>query len=105
MEELLRELEQSVVLREFLRSRVPKDDDSPGCAPCCKWILDDLEKNGKLTGYPRDFNGVPDYPIESKIKHLHLELVGGFPEMDDEDVKNNLVPAIVEKLRLMVVKN
>jgi len=100
---MLRELGQSAALRYFLRGRVPKDDDSPGCAPCCKWILEDLEQNGKLTGYPKDFNGASIYPVGSKIMHLHLELVGGFPEIVEDGVE--LLPAVVTKLRSMVPRN
>jgi hypothetical protein len=103
MEELLRELAESKVLRDYLRSRVPKGDDAPGCAPNCKWILEDLEKNGKFTGHPKDFNGAANYPVGSKIMHLHLELVGGFPSNVEDGLE--LLPAVVARVRSMVVSN
>lgn len=101
MEELLRELEQSKILRQYLRSRVPKGD-GPGCSPNCKWILDDLEANGKLTGYPWDFNGVSDYPVSAKILHLYAELIGCVPEVDDP---MELLPALLAKIRTIVWEN
>lgn len=72
MEELLRELEQSVVLRQFLRGRVPRDADSPGCF-LCRLILEDLEANGKLTGYPNDYNRDGIFPVKSKLAHIEIE--------------------------------
>ncbi len=73
MEEVLRSIEQSVGLRKFLKSRVPVGD-GPGCSPCCKWILEDLELNGKFTSYPKDSMGGGIYPVDGKILHLALEL-------------------------------
>lgn len=102
MEELLRELEQSQTLRAFLRSRVPNGPDGTGCAPNCKWILDDLEANGKLTGYPKDYNGVSDYPVSAKILHLYAELIGCVPEVDDP---MELLPALLAKIRTIVWEN
>jgi hypothetical protein len=40
----------------------------------CKWISEDLTANGKLTDYPKDFNGYGIFPIEGKEKHLTLEI-------------------------------
>jgi hypothetical protein len=101
---MFRELEQSVVLREFLRSRAPKDGDSPGCVPNCKWILDDLERNGKLTGYPLDSVGLPIYPIDSKLLHLHLELIGPCPEEFWED-REHLVGVVLRRVKTLVLGN
>lgn len=102
MEEFLQELGKSEVLRDFLRSRTPADENSPGCAPNCSWILEDLERNGKLTGHPKDSNGQPVYPLGAKIMHLHLELIGGFPE-DVEDGLS-LLPVVVARVRSMTKK-
>lgn len=102
MEELLRELEQSAALRAYLESRIPKNG-GPGCSPNCFWIWEDLQKHGKLTGYPLDYNDQPDYPIDSKIKHLHVELVGPYPEHLEDGME--LLPAVVERLREMSVRN
>jgi hypothetical protein len=73
MEEILRDLEKSETLRRFLKLRSPVGDGS-GCAPNCKWILEDLEKNGRLTGYPSNAMGGGTYPVEGKILHLAVEL-------------------------------
>jgi hypothetical protein len=61
-------------LKEKLRARVPRDEDSPGCQ-LCKWILGDLEQNGTLTkGYPEIcIDGKPLFPVEGKTAHLILE--------------------------------
>ena len=79
MGEVLRSLENSPALREFLKSRVPDGQDSVGCAPNCRLILEDLETNGKFTGWPRDAFGGATYPIESKLIHLILEFNGEIP--------------------------
>jgi hypothetical protein len=39
----------------------------------CKWIREDLDTNGKLTGYPFDYNGGATFPVDGKLKHLRLE--------------------------------
>lgn len=59
-------------LKEALRKRVPKDEDSPGCQ-LCRMILDDLEKNGHLTGAPHDYANYPIFPKKGKLDHLKLE--------------------------------
>jgi len=43
--------------------------------PCfmCKWIREDLDANGKLTGYPLDAMSAATFPIDGKLKHLKLE--------------------------------
>lgn len=80
MGEVLRSLENSPALREFLRSRVPDGPNGSGCAPNCTHILEDLETNGKFTGWPRDGFGGGTYPIESKLIHLILEFGGEIPQ-------------------------
>lgn len=59
-------------LKDRLRSRVPKDEDSPGCF-LCKWILLDLEKNGKLKGWNMDQFDQPVFPKKGELAHLKLE--------------------------------
>ncbi len=59
-------------LKDKLLDRVPKTEDGPGCF-LCKWILEDIAKNGKLTGYPKDYGGQSIFPDSGKEKHLALE--------------------------------
>ena len=79
MGEGIRSLENSPALREFLRSRVPDGPDGVGCSPNCSQILEDLEVNGKFTGWPRDAMGGSQYPVESKLIHLIPEFGGEMP--------------------------
>lgn len=67
------QIAELAALKEKLRARVP-DKDGVGCF-LCKWILEDLEKNGTLTkGYPEtSIDGKPLFPIEGKAEHLALE--------------------------------
>jgi hypothetical protein len=101
MEEVLRAIEQSPALRAFLKSRVPVGD-GPGCAPCCKWILEDLELNGRLTSHPKDFLGTGNYPVEGKILHLASEL-GVERMIDGYNVRQikDLLPFIHDKVEEM----
>lgn len=99
MEELLRELERSEALRDFLRNRSPKTPDGPGCAPC-KWILEDLEENGKLTGYPLDGLGGATYPVDGKLRHIAIE--SGFQIPAHVEDAREILPLIVNKLRHMI---
>jgi len=46
--------------------------DGIGCF-LCSLILKDLEKNGKLTNYPLDYNGSSIFPRTGKESHLKLE--------------------------------
>jgi hypothetical protein len=39
----------------------------------CKWIAEDLRKNGKLTGYPEDGMGAGTFPATGKEKHIAIE--------------------------------
>ena len=62
-----------VALKEALRQRVPKDDDSPGCQ-LCKWVLADLEANGgALKGWHFDLFGQPMFQRKGEIAHMKLE--------------------------------
>lgn len=58
-------------LLETLKKKSP-GKGGRGCFQC-KLILEDLKKNGKLTGYPFDFNGAPVFPKEGKLAHLRVE--------------------------------
>jgi hypothetical protein len=57
-------------LKPLLRARIPVDD-GPGCF-LCKWIHEDLEKNGNLTGHPKGNEG-GQFPERAKMNHLKLE--------------------------------
>lgn len=98
MGEVLRQVEQSETFREFLRSKVPNGPDGSGCAPNCKWILEDLELNGKLTGWPLDSFGKPEYPIDAKLIHVILEL-GDIPP-DDTDDPDDLASVVAHLLEI-----
>lgn len=51
----------------LLKARIPMAD-GPGCF-LCKWIYEDLEKNQKLTDYPKGHSfGEP-----GKYRHLQIE--------------------------------
>ena len=39
----------------------------------CKWIMEDLRINGRLTGYPTDHSGSAGFPVVGKLRHLELE--------------------------------
>ncbi len=48
---------------------------SPEGAGCflCSWIVEDFEKNGKLSDYPYDSNGKGIFPYLGKVAHIRLE--------------------------------
>lgn len=69
----VREVEFTPALAELVRER------SANCF-LCKWILSDFHLNGKLTGYPLDYNNQPEFPVQGKINHLELE--GFIPKLD-----------------------
>jgi len=93
MGEVLQQIEQSSALREFLRSQIPDGSDGVGCAPNCKWILEDLEKNGRLTGWPFDAFGKSDFPVSAKLRHIALEF--GEPVSEDEDDVETLAKLVL----------
>lgn len=39
----------------------------------CRWILEDLRLNGKLTDWPFDSNDKGQFPASGKVRHLELE--------------------------------
>lgn len=63
--------EQIARLKPLLKARIPVNE-GPGCF-LCKWIHEDLEKNGHLTDYPMSYQG-GQFPISGK--HMHLKLEG-----------------------------
>lgn len=60
------EITLSESVRDFLTMRA-------GNCFLCAWTLKDLEKNGKLTNYPLDYNGSSIFPRTGKESHLKLE--------------------------------
>ena len=52
---------------------------APNCF-LCRYILEDLVANKKMTGYPLDYNDQPGFPVTGKI--MHLELEGFIPRLD-----------------------
>lgn len=62
--------EQTDYVLPLLKGRIPVDD-GPGCF-LCKWIHEDLEKNGSLTDYPKGSQG-GQFPASGKYRHLQLE--------------------------------
>jgi hypothetical protein len=65
-----RQRERDRILLE-LKRRSP-NADGIGCF-LCKWIAEDIEKNGAMTGYPIDHLGGPVFPRQGKVAHLRLE--------------------------------
>ena len=43
------------------------------CCFMCRWIVEDFEKNGKLTGHPNDFMDAGTFPRSGKESHAKLE--------------------------------
>lgn len=62
--------EQIKAVMPLLKARIPVDE-GPGCF-VCKWIHEDLEKNGKLTDYPQGNMG-GEFPVTGKYSHLQVE--------------------------------
>lgn len=52
-----------------------------GCQ-LCTFIVEDLAKNGFITGYPQDSLGAPQFPVEAKLQHIRIE-----KECSDQEVK------------------
>lgn len=45
---------------------------APGCF-LCAMIIEDFEKNGKLTGASHDFMGDPTFPVSGMVLHVEVE--------------------------------
>jgi hypothetical protein len=88
MGEVLRQVETSGTFLEFVQSKVET------CF-LCKWIRQDLEQHGKLTGWPLDSFNKPEFPIDAKLVHVLLEM-GEIPPEDPED--DEVVASAVAKL-------
>ncbi len=54
------------------RTREVLEHWAPVCF-LCRWILQDVQENGKLTGYPLDHAGGTQFPVTGKLKHIELE--------------------------------
>lgn len=63
----------------------------------CRYIVEDLQQNGKLTGHPKDWSSSGLFPVEGKLVHLILEL-GEIPPEDPKDLEE-LASAVAEALR------
>ncbi len=86
---VLQEVEQSEKL--LIAAKV----GAPTCF-LCRYIVEDLEKNGKLTGHPKDWAGSGLFPIEGKLRHCILELGETTPE--DEDASPEDLAQIVSRI-------
>jgi len=64
-------LEQIGILKPRLKLTIP-GEDGVGCF-LCKWIYEDLEKNQKLTDYPKGNS------LGEAGKHRHLQVEGLIP--------------------------
>ncbi len=70
-EQLKIEPERLKQITDRLRKRVP-DGDGVGCI-LCKWILDDLLADGRLSGAMPDAHKTPTFPRSGELAHLQLE--------------------------------
>jgi hypothetical protein len=78
MGEVLRKIESSPGFLRLLEER-------KGKCFLCAWMLFDLTKNGKLTGWPLDSFGKPDFPVSAKLAHIILEFGERCPDTDEVD--------------------
>ncbi len=63
--------ERLTQITDRLRKRVP-DGEGVGCI-LCKWILEDLLDDGKLSGTLMDAHNQPTFPRSGELAHLQLE--------------------------------
>lgn len=79
MGQMLQEVEKSAALLSVAKV---------GQQSCflCRYIVEDLQQNGKLTGHPKDWAGSGLFPVEGKLVHILLEL-GEIPPEDPEDLE------------------
>lgn len=89
MGEVLRQVEGSARFLQLLEER--KDS----CF-LCAWTLFDLTKNGRLTGWPLDAFGKPDFPVSAKLTHCILELGDPAPDTDEVDDLADIVAHLLE---------
>ena len=74
---LIRDIALSPHKKSFLEGRA--EEGAPGYCFMCKWILDDYNKNGTLTGVVKEGGDKGKYeifPIRGQINHLWLEIHG-----------------------------
>lgn len=38
----------------------------------CRFIIEDHEANGKLTGHPKEVDGKGQFPVEAKMRHIKI---------------------------------
>jgi len=89
MGEVLREVEASSLFREFLERK------APSCF-LCLWTLNDIRREGRLTGWPFDSFGKSDFPVSAKLSHAILEL--GDPPPFDYDTEDDLACVLLHLL-------
>lgn len=79
MGQMLQEVEQSPGLLSIVKI---------GQKSCflCRYIVEDIQQNGKLTGHPKDWSSTGLFPVEGKLVHVLLEL-GEIPPEDPEDLE------------------
>ncbi len=89
MGEVIRRLEKSVRFLEVVKN---------GQRSCvlCRFIAEDLIRNGRLTGYPLDWAMSGTFPIEGKLIHVILE-IGHEPPPEDPGSIDDLAE-IVDRL-------
>lgn len=63
--------EEEIVLAPETEALVRKESNEKGCF-LCRFILEDIEKNKKLTGYPLESDGKGQFPVEAKIRHIEI---------------------------------
>lgn len=80
MGEVLRQVEQSPTFLEVVKGRQEK------CF-MCRYIVEDIEQRGKLTGHPLDSFEKGTFPADAKLVHVLLEL-GEIPPQDPEDAED-----------------
>jgi hypothetical protein len=69
----------------------------------CKWIAEDLEKHGRMTGWPVDSMDKGIFPVDGKLVHVLLELDADLPE-DPEDV-DDLASVVLHELEVKAASN
>jgi hypothetical protein len=97
MGEVVRKLEQSSRFLEIVKA---------GQRSCilCRFIAEDLIRNGRLTGYPLDWAMSGTFPIEGKLIHVILE-VGHEPPPEDPGSLDELAAIVVRLLNPVQTSN
>ncbi len=90
MGEVLRRVETSPVFLETMKQKV-------SCF-MCRYIVEDIEQRGKLTGFPLDSFDKGTFPVDAKLTHVLLEM-GEIPPQDPES-DEELAAAVVALLKI-----